>query len=185
VWDDSILREVGHGKSPVEHLAPTLTCAPFIAAHVNDASNADIEALARTRTTVAYCPRASAYFGADACFGPHRYREMLAAGINVALGTDSVINLPPWSSETAQRLSTLDEARFLYRRDHIDPSVLLRMATVNGALALGLDGERFQFSSGSSPLGITSVPAGGSPGSDVLRRVLLTSAAPELLLLAK
>ena len=101
--------------------------------------------LAETGTSVAYCPRSSHYFRNHESFGPHRYRDMLAAGINVCLGTDSIVNLPPDESD---RLSTLDETRFLCRRDGTDPLTLLRMATVNGARALDLDPDLFIFRSG-------------------------------------
>ena len=45
--------------------------------------------LAASNITVAYCPRASHYFGHT----NHRWKEMLDAGINVALGTDSLLCL--------------------------------------------------------------------------------------------
>ena len=61
---------------------------------------------------------------------------MLDAGINVALGTDSIVCLP---ADQCNRLSVLDEMGFLHQRDGTDPLTLLRMATVNGARALGVD----------------------------------------------
>ena len=42
---------------------------------------ADLERLVEAETPIVYCPRASAYFGAEQHFGPHRYRDMLAAGL--------------------------------------------------------------------------------------------------------
>lgn len=56
---------------------------------------------------------------------------MLAAGINVCLGTDSLA-----SNST---LSVLDEIRFLHQQyPDIPAETLLQMATLNGARALGL-----------------------------------------------
>jgi cytosine/adenosine deaminase-related metal-dependent hydrolase len=182
LWDDSIQREdgVGHGKTPVQHLASVLERTPFLCAHVNDASDEDIRSLVRTSTSVAYCPRASDYFRAQDHFGPHRYREMMAAGINVALGTDSIINLP----RGTDRLSTLDEARFLYRRDGTDPVALLRMGTLNGARALGLD-EGFAFAMSSPLAGLVAVPIALSKGEGALAVALASQSAPELLLVGK
>ena len=128
----------GHA-SPVQMALPWLTAAPWVLAHVNDCSDEDIRALASTTCSVVYCPRASWYFEHHKEFGPHRYRAMVEAGINVALGTDSILNLPAGT----ERLSTLDEMRFLHRRDAADPGMLLRMATVQGARALGLKPESF------------------------------------------
>ena len=54
---------------------------------------------------------------------------MLARGINVCIGTDSLA-----SNES---LSVLDELRFLHRQDpSLDPIGLLAMGTRNGARAL-------------------------------------------------
>ncbi|MGE4198144.1 MAG: amidohydrolase family protein [Phycisphaerales bacterium] len=151
LWDDSANDDIGAGLHPVEFLAPVLDAAhqagaPYLVAHVNDAPDQAIEILARTRAAVAYCPRASAYFGVDREFGPHRYRTMLDAGVPVALGTDSIVNLPTSASDGASGgISVWHEAQFLYRRDAADPTLLLRMATLNGARALGLPESLFRF----------------------------------------
>jgi cytosine/adenosine deaminase-related metal-dependent hydrolase len=78
---------------------------PVLLAHVNYADDADLELLAGSSASVVYCPRTHAFFG----HAPHRYREMLARGINVCLGTDSLA-----SNDT---LSILDEMRFLRMMD--------------------------------------------------------------------
>ncbi len=153
IWHDSILDHIAKSNHPVEHLADVLVDFPFLVAHVNDATDAAIEILAKTNTAVAYCPRASAYFGADHHFGPHRYRDMLAAGVNVCLGTDSIVNL-----DTPDRVSILDEMRLLARRDGTDPITLLQLATTNGAKALGLDEQGFTLTPGNHPLGLLAIP---------------------------
>ncbi len=117
---------------------------PFSLIHVNDCSDADLADLAAAGTPVVYCPRASAYFGAETHFGPHRYRHMLAAGLTVALGTDSIVNLPRGSDDPRTgTISVLDEMRFLHARDGTDATTLLAMATINGARVLALDEEPF------------------------------------------
>jgi cytosine/adenosine deaminase-related metal-dependent hydrolase len=75
--------------------------------------------------SVVWCPRTHAAFGHP----PHPFRRFLEQGVNVALGTDSLASSPD--------LSILNEARFLYR-SYPNAEILLRMITVNGALALGL-----------------------------------------------
>ena len=145
VRDEWAVADVGRGRTPIEHMRAALSIAPVLAAHVNDCSDSDLETLARTRTRVVYCPRSSAYFGQGETFGPHRYWEMLQAGIDVCLGTDSIINIP---EEEADRLSIWDEMRFLWRRDRADVRTLVAMATVHGARALGLEEDAFTFGGG-------------------------------------
>jgi cytosine/adenosine deaminase-related metal-dependent hydrolase len=191
-WDDSVLEEVGRGAHPVGHMEDVLRRAPFLVAHVNDAGEEGIRLLAETGTAVAYCPRASEYFGAERHFGPHRYREMLDAGVNVCLGTDSIVNLPESALEPgAGGISVLHEMRRLFRRDGTDSSILLRMGTVNGARALGLDPGLFRFTvgsaSGSDLAGLVAIelsPADGgrhARGGDGLAAAMRSDSPPVLL----
>lgn len=182
IWEDSLLECYGRGLHPVEHLRETLEAVPLLLAHVNDAPDEAIGTLARTGASVAYCPRASAYFGAERHFGPHRYRDMLAAGVNVALGSDSLVNLPEAAADPERGgISILDEMRLLHRRDGTDPRLLLEMATTNGAAALGLDPTGFRLSTGSEPWGLVAVPVGPAHSGRPLGRALGSAGAPELL----
>jgi len=154
---------------------------------VNDADDAAIGMLACTRTTVAYCPRASDYFGATRSFGPHRYREMISAGINVALGTDSLVNLPTAAALAANGgMSILDEMRYLYRRDHTDPVTLLKMGTLNGAQALGLNPWLFRFegngAGGHYIAGLVAVETVPSTDASPPARLVMESRSPPSLL---
>lgn len=187
-WTDDILRDVAQGRTPVEHLAPVLSEARFLLAHVNDlgpdAARA-LDTLAAARASVAYCPRASAYFGAPAHFGPHRYLDMLRAGVNVCLGTDSILNLPPGVDlDGGPGLSVLDEARLLHRRDAAGPDLLLRMCTVNGARALGWPAAAVSLSGDAAPLALTLVDVSSTdPATDPFRRALASDAPARLLAL--
>src|SRR5262249_9817141 len=75
---------------------------PILLAHVNYCDDAELALLAASHANVIYCPRTHHYFRHP----PHRYREMLAAKINVCLGTDSLASNPD--------LSLLREAQFLH-----------------------------------------------------------------------
>ena len=159
VWEDSILERIGRGVHPIEHLAPALEIAPYLAAHVNDAPAHTLPILRDTGTSVAYCPRAHAYFGHPDRIGPHPYRAMLDAGVNVCLGTDSIVNL-----DTPDRIGVLDDMRLLARRDGCPRSTLLALSTVNGASALALDPTGFTLAPGVSPHGLLALPIDrGSP----------------------
>jgi len=160
MWDDAMLAEIGLGRSPVEHLSKVLGQAPMLVAHVNDADDRAIEILAHARASVVHCPHASSYFGASRHFGPHRYRAMLNAGITVALGTDSIVNLPHDSVSPSVGMSILKEMALLHQRDGTDPSTLLRMGTINGALTLGLEPAAFKFGIGHPIAGLNKVGIG-------------------------
>jgi cytosine/adenosine deaminase-related metal-dependent hydrolase len=87
--------------------------------------------------SIVYCPRTHAAFGHP----PHPFREFLARGVRVALGTDSLASNPD--------LSILAEARFIASRyPDFDRAKLLRMATLNGAEALGRSHETGSLEAG-------------------------------------
>lgn len=178
-WDDTELEWIGSGAHPVAHLADVLAQTPMLAAHLNDATDDAIDTLARTGTSVVYCPRASAYFGAPDRLGAHRFQEMLDSGVNVCLGTDSIINLG-----TADRISPLDDARLLARTTGTSARTLLAMMTTHGAAALGLDPDGYLLENGHEIAGIVAVPVGSAaPGDrgDPAAAVLANQTPPELL----
>jgi len=135
IWDDRFAEHYGRGLSPVKwmerYLAESAAVGGWLVAHCNYVSDDDIRILADTNTSVAYCPIASEYFGHQG----HRYRDMLAAGVNVCLGTDSVVCADP---ADPQPLGLLGAMRRLHQRDQADPVTLLAMATLHGARALRL-----------------------------------------------
>ncbi|MBK7403924.1 MAG: amidohydrolase family protein [Phycisphaerales bacterium] len=193
LWTDEILRDIGHGRTPIEHLARALAgiqrSSGILTAHVNDLGDEPEHAigmLASMRASVAYCPRASAYFNAPAHFGAHRYQDMMAAGINLCLGTDSILNLPEGvDAPDGSGLSVLDEARLLWRRDRTDPTVLLRMLTTNGAAALGWNADHFRLNAGARPLAVCGVRVGPeSCAKPPIERALHASTPARLLALS-
>lgn len=189
LWTDEILEHVGKGLHPVEHLAPVLMDLQFGAVHVNDATDETLGILARSGATVVYCPRASAYFHAHDHFGPHRYRDMLGAGIPVALGTDSLVNQPEQAASTPDEggtgISVLEEMRFLSARDDVDPEALLVMGTRTGAALLGVEHVHQGLRPGDRCLGIVSVKVGSLGPSRQARPIvksILESDRPAVLL---
>ncbi len=125
-WDDAITPT---GQHPIPWLEPVLKHARWILAHCNYVEDDHIDILQHTGTSVAYCPVASEYFGHE----NHRYRDMIEAGVNVCLGTDSILCQP---KDEPQPMGIFPQMRRLYRRDQTDPGLLLKMATTNGMLAL-------------------------------------------------
>jgi hypothetical protein len=91
------------------------------------------------RDAVVYCPRTHAAFGHP----PHPFREFLARGVRVALGTDGLSSNPD--------LDLLAEARFVHARYPDFPGdALLKMATLAGAEALGWADETGSLEVGKS-----------------------------------
>ncbi len=99
----------------------------FVIAHGNYLKPEHWRSLPKTASVV-YCPRTHAAFGHE----PHPFQEMLADGVNVALGTDSLASNPD--------LSVWNEAKFLFNLG-VDPQLVLEMLTINGAKALGFGDE--------------------------------------------
>jgi cytosine/adenosine deaminase-related metal-dependent hydrolase len=98
--------------------------------------------------SVVYCPRTHAAFGHP----PHPFRAFLARGVRVALGTDSLASNPD--------LDVLAEARFLHQRyPDVPGAIVLRLATLAGAEALGWAGETGSLEPGkSADLAVVHLP---------------------------
>ena len=103
-------------------------------------------------STIVYCPRTHAAFGHSL----HPFRHFLERRVRVALGTDSLASNPD--------LSILAEIRHLYRHNaDVSGEVLLRMATLSGAQALGWANETGSLEAGKSA-DLVVVPL--APGGD-------------------
>jgi aminodeoxyfutalosine deaminase len=158
-WDDKVPRFVG---GPIRYARELgLLDYPTLLAHVNYCDDEEMAILAAGKASVVYCPRTHAYFGHP----PHRWREMLARGINVAVGTDSCASSPD--------LNLLDDLRLLRQ---IAPDVaaidLFAMATIRAARAIGVEGIAGSLTPGKAADAI-AIP--GSSLEDVLDQKLRPS----------
>ena len=132
--------------SPVAHLArQKLLGENVLAIHVNCLAPGDATLLGKNKTHVVHCPRSHDYFR-----HPKFEREKLVrAGVNVCLGTDSLATTRK-VGKTKPELDMFAEMRALAQSDKgISPEAILRMATVNGARALGLAGKAGELSKNS------------------------------------
>ncbi len=140
--------------------------ARTVLAHGNYLSDAEVELVALRGAHVAYCPRTHAAFGHEA----HPYEKMLAAGVNVCIGTDSLASNPS--------LSVLDEIRFVRRgSDSIEGVALLEMGTIRGARALGMGDECGTIEVGKRA-DLCVVPLDGDGASDPVENMLASTHAP-------
>lgn len=86
--------------------------------------------VAGSAASVVFCPRTHAYFRHP----PHPWPSLLEHGLNVAVGTDSTGSSPD--------LNLVDDLRLLRRQaPEVPADTLWRMATVNAAKALGMQGK--------------------------------------------
>ena len=115
------------GAHPVAWLDSLDILGPScLLAHCNYLDDDAVARIARSKSSVVYCPRSHAFFGHK----NHPIRRLLDAGIPVALGTDSLAS--------NDSLSLIDEMRYLYAmRKDLAPGEILRAATVHGAAAFG------------------------------------------------
>lgn len=120
------------GGRKVLDLLEELARAPrALVIHGNYLGTPEIEFLSKCQTaSVVYCPRTHAYFGHER----HPWQQLLARGVNVALGTDSRASNPD--------LNLFEELLFLRKlAPQADPARLLGMVTLHGARALGKEHE--------------------------------------------
>lgn len=131
--------------SPVRHLERNGALGPnLLAVHVNYLGRGDANLLARRKVHVAHCPRSHSYFRHDA----FPLRKLLKAGVNVCLGTDSLASVYLRRGQRIE-LSLFDEMRALASSHAwLPPRAIVRMATANGARAIGLKGQIGELSPG-------------------------------------
>jgi len=116
------------GLTPVEYLDRLGVLTPrTLVVHCIHIDHQDLTRLQARGVTVVTCPRSNQRLGVGKAPVP----KLLASGIPVALGTDSLASAPD--------LDVFTEIAHL-RQDHpgIAPAAALRIATINGARALGL-----------------------------------------------
>ena len=117
----------GKYNSPLQFLKEMGLHKGLLAVHAVHVSKGDMVILKRSGASVAHCPRSNHFLRV----GKAPVEEMMARGINVALGTDSLAsNLD---------LNFWEEMRFAYLVNRLTARQVIDMATINGARALGLD----------------------------------------------
>ncbi len=136
-WENEHLRAT-RGASPVGLLdrAGVLDAATLLA-HCVWVDADDLGLIAGRGARVSHNPESNMKLGS----GVAPVARMLAAGITVGIGTDGCA-----SNNDLDLFQTMDMTAKLQKVANLDPTVLsaetvIRMATIDGARALGLDGE--------------------------------------------
>jgi len=124
------------GNRPLKRLQDLDLVNPnLLAVHFTQATDEEITTLAESGASVVHCPESNLKLASGFC----RVTDLFDAGANVALGTDSAA-----SNNDLDMLGEMRSAALLAKGANGDATALpahtaLRLATLNGAKALGLD----------------------------------------------
>lgn len=134
-----------YGKTPIEVMRELEMLNPqTLVVHAVHVSDSDIETMRRHGVSVAHNPQSNMKLSS----GIAPAARMAAAGLNVSIGTDG-----PSSNNDLDMWEEMRTASLLQKASTLDPCVFpayetLKMATVNGARALGLQGRVGQLREG-------------------------------------
>ena len=134
------------GRSPIEHLhACGLLAKNLLAVHANYLQESDVPLLSRYKVNIVHCPRSHFYFS----HSPFPLKRLKDSHVNVCLGTDSLATVYKTRRQPVH-LDMFAEMRSLAEsHPQLEPASILEMATLNGALALGMSKRIGQLSRGS------------------------------------
>ena len=125
-----------YGSTPVQHLANLgLLAANLLACHCVVLSEGDMDLLAEHDVKVSHNPESNMKLAS----GVSPVTELIARGVCTGLGTDGCS-----SNNNLDLFAEMDTAAKLHKAFRLDPTVMnaarvLRMATIDGARALGLE----------------------------------------------
>jgi len=123
-------------KRPIKRLHDLgLISERLIAIHMTQLNEEDLGILAASRPSIVHCPESNMKLSSGVC----PVEKLKSLGINVALGTDGAA-----SNNDLNMLGEMRSAAFLAKLSTLNPEALnaeeaLRMATMNGAKALGAE----------------------------------------------
>ncbi len=124
------------GTSPLARLDKLgLLDKHFLAVHMTQLTDGEIALLARKGIHVIHCPESNLKLASGFC----PVAQLLEAGVNVALGTDGNASNNDLDMLGEMRTAALIAKAVAQDASAVSATQALRMATINGAKALGLD----------------------------------------------
>jgi 5-methylthioadenosine/S-adenosylhomocysteine deaminase len=134
--DEVARAEAEHGERPLARLARLGLLGPgLIAVHAVHLAPAEIALLATHRASVAHCPSSNLKLAS----GIAPVAQLLAAGVNVALGTDGAASNNRLDLHEEMRLAALLAKAAGGGAEAMPAHAALRAATLGGAIALGME----------------------------------------------
>jgi cytosine/adenosine deaminase-related metal-dependent hydrolase len=135
-----------------EYLGPNL-----LAVHVNYLWRHDATTLAKRGVSVVHCPRSHDYF--------RHLRfpraDLEDAGVNLCLGTDSLASVRKNAGQVPELSMFAEMQSFAETNPEVTPGAILKMATLNGAAALGRKGQFGEIAPGAAA-DLIAIPFGGA-----------------------
>jgi aminodeoxyfutalosine deaminase len=174
MWDEAA---IPLKTRPLDYLHVLADAPSALIIHGNYLDQEELEFIGThsSRMTLIYCPRTHAYFFHSA----YPLGQALAAGVRIALGTDSRASNPD--------LSLLGEIRHVARtHPHVAAQEVLRMGTLNGAEALGL-GYRLGTIARGKLANLVAIPTASklfATPDEILAEILNSESAPSAVYLA-
>ncbi|MDD5018408.1 MAG: amidohydrolase, partial [Eubacteriales bacterium] len=170
-----------HGKTPIQLLAELdVLNVPVMAAHCVWVSERDMEIMARKHASVMSCPGSNLKLGS----GIARISKMLEHGVNVSCGTDGAA-----SNNNLSMMEEMTLLALLQKGVCQDPSLIpakaaLKIATVNGAKALGLGDVTGSLEPGKQADIIVLSTEGlrYCPGADLLNHMIYSGSDADVVL---
>ncbi|OXR33406.1 N-ethylammeline chlorohydrolase [Pseudomonas umsongensis] len=126
------------GERPLARLARLGLLGPrFQAVHMTQVSDEDLALLVESNTHVIHCPESNLKLASGFC----PVERLWQAGVNVALGTDGAASNNDLDLLGETRTAALLAKAVAGSATALDAHSALRMATLNGARALGIEAE--------------------------------------------
>ncbi|MCY1487419.1 5-methylthioadenosine/S-adenosylhomocysteine deaminase [compost metagenome] len=125
-----------HGVRPMARLARLGLLGPrFQAVHMTQVDDADLAHLVESNSNVIHCPESNLKLASGFC----PVERLWQAGVNVAIGTDGAASNNDLDLLGETRTAALLAKAVAGSASALDAHRALRMATLNGARALGID----------------------------------------------
>jgi 5-methylthioadenosine/S-adenosylhomocysteine deaminase len=127
------------GISPLAYLADmgVLEARPLLV-HAIDVDSRDVQLIQSAGASVSHCPKSNAKLG----HGIAPLLELLEAGVPTGLGTDGAVSNNGCDFiEEARSAVLFQRARAVEKSQDLDARAMLRLMTLGGAEALGLEAE--------------------------------------------
>ncbi|KAG6364754.1 hypothetical protein INS49_006358 [Diaporthe citri] len=169
--DREIYRDCYEGRTPVQFCedarlidaGPEGSSFKTVLAHmVHLDAAADLPLLARSSrgVSVAHNPTSNCKLASGVAAVP----DMLAAGVNVSLGTDGAPCNNTYDMFREMHMASVLQAGTRMKADALPATTVLEMATINGAKALGLDGDVGSLEAGKkADFVVVGVPISAAP----------------------
>jgi cytosine/adenosine deaminase-related metal-dependent hydrolase len=138
VQEDVMYAKEKFGKTPFEFIEGIGLAGPgSLFAHMIWLSDSDIRRVAKTKSNVAHCPSSNLKLAS----GIPKVPEMIEAGVNVGLGCDGAPCNNSYDMVREMKLAALIQKARLLDPMAMSATMVLEMATMGGARAMGMESQ--------------------------------------------